>query len=489
MTATTLKRKLVTRRATVWAVLAALAVGLAAAAGLSPGTGEASSHREAPYISTDPEADATDVYAFRNPDEPGTISLIAAYNPLEEPAGGPNFQKFGNDVRYWINIDNDGDAKPDVRYLWDFRSSLRTRDVPLYNTGQVTSLTDPDLNFRQVYDLTRFKDGNRRLIVDNGRVAPPNIGPRSTPNYEANLGSAAVTNGGLDHVAFAGPRDDPFFVDLGSIFDLAGLRPLNEAHALPMDNEPGLDGLSGYNVHAMALKVPISRLTEDSKGPAQTDQPVLGVWATAQRQSMRIFDQGRFRSEGPWKQVSRLGMPLVNEVVIPLGAKDKWNASRPQGDVSNFGAYVTDPVIAQLIPVLYAPSGIEVPPAPRNDLVAAFVTGIPGINKPEGGKPGEMIRLNVSTTPTPFMSQDRLGALAGDGDGFPNGRRLIDDVTDIELRVLAGVLNEDSDFHGSPNNLLTDGVDANDVPFMSAWPYLAPPHGGYSHDHTHQVAP
>jgi hypothetical protein len=489
MTAKGFAIKGLTRKTTVWVALAALAVGLAVAAGLSPGTGRASSHREAPYIATDPEADATDVYAFRDPNAPGTVTLIAAYNPLEEPAGGPNFQKFGNDVRYWLNIDNDGDAKADIRYLWDFRSSLRSRAVPLYNTGQVTSLTDPDLNFRQVYDLTRFRDGNQKVIVDNGRVAPPNIGPRSTPDYEANLGSAAVVDGELGHTAFAGPRDDPFFVDLGSIFDLAGLRPLNEAHVLTMDNEPGLDGLSGYNVHAMALKVPISRLTSDNAGPVQTDQPILGLWATAERRSMQIFDQGKVTSEGPWKQISRLGMPLVNEVVIPLGDKDRWNASKPLRDVANFGAYVTDPVIASLIPVLYAPSGIEVPPAPRNDLVAAFVTGIEGINKPAGGKPGEMIRLNVSTEPTAFASQDRLGALAGQADGFPNGRRLVDDVTDIELRVLAGVLNEDSDFHGAPNNLLTDGVDENDVAFMSEWPYLAAPHGGYSHDHTHQVAP
>jgi hypothetical protein len=462
-------------------------LGLALIAGLSPGTGEASSHREAPYIATDPEADATDVYAFRDTEAPSKVTLIAAYNPMEEPAGGPNFQKFGDDVRYWLNIDNDGDAKSDIRYLFDFRSGRRNGDVPLYNTNQVTTLNDADLNVRQFYDVTRFKGDNGRLIVDDAQVAPPNIGPRSTPDYEANLGSTAVVDGALRHDTFAGPRDDPFFVDLGSVFDLLGLRPLNEAHALTMPNEPGLDGLSGFNVHAFALRVPINKLTADGLGAAGTESPVIGVWTTAERRSMRIFERGKVHDEGPWVQISRLGMPLVNEVVIPLKDKDFWNASKPVGDLANFGEYVTDPIVASLIPVLYAPSGIEVPPAPRNDLVAAFVTGLPGLNQPDNVVPSEMIRLNVSIPSTAPASQNRLGALAGQNDGFPNGRRLGDDVVDIELRALAGVLNEDTDFHGFPNNALTDGVDENDVPFMDTFPYLGSPHSGYDHTHLHNV--
>jgi hypothetical protein len=269
---------------------------------------------------------------------------------------------------------------------------------------------------------------------------------------------------------FAGPRDDPFYVDLGSVFDLLGLRPLNQAHAIPLPTGEGVDDLKGYNVHSIALQVPTASLTANG-------DPVIGVWTETYRRAERVTgSNGTITNRGKWVQVSRLGMPLVNEVVIPLGKKDAFNASKPTGD-SQFLPFVQDPEPSRLIPTLYP--GVKVPPTPRKDLVSIFVTGIDGVNMPKSVKGGEMIRLNTSTPATAIASQNRLGLLAGQMDGFPNGRRLVDDVTDIELRALAGGTPFTADFNVAPNNALTDGVDANDVPFLAAFPYLSTPHQGY----------
>jgi Domain of unknown function (DUF4331) len=444
---------------------------------------EGSSHREAPVISEDPAADNTDTYVFRSPDKPDTVTLVANWVPLEEPAGGPNFNKFGDDVRYRIYIDNDGDATEDVTYEWRFATRIRNPNSFLYNTGQVTSLDDPDLNMRQTYTVARVKNGKRTIIADGVPVPPANIGPRSTPNYEQLAASAIRTVGKAK--LFAGPRDDPFYVDLGSAFDLLGLRPLNQAHRIKLPTANGRDGVGGYNTHTIAIQVPISDLTADGKalsGPTDPDA-TIGVWAASDRRQVRVLRSagGTPYSAGRWVQVSRLGMPLVNEVVIPLGMKDRFNASKPRDD-AQFGQFVLDPEPARLIPVLYP--GVQVPKAPRNDLAAIFLTGIPGLNQPKNVKPAEMIRLNMGIAPTAPAKQNRLGLLAGQQDGFPNGRRLIDDVTDIELRALAGGTPFTPDFNKSPNNILTDGVDRNDRnngQFMSAFPYVNTPHQGYDH--------
>jgi hypothetical protein len=448
--------------------LSIVAASLLAVSGVT--IADASSHREAPLITEDPVADNTDVYAFVAPDAPDSVTLVANWNPLEAPYGGPNFHKFGDDVLYTVKVDNNGDAVEDVSYEFRFTTRIVNPNSFLYNTGPVTSLDDPDLNIRQTYSITEVRNGRSRQLAKGLPVAPANIGPRSTPNYETLANAATQTlNGGIK--VFAGPRDDPFFVDLGSVFDLGGLRPLNQAHAIKLPTADGVDGLQGFNTHSVVIQVPKSMLVKSD--------PVIGVWSETYRRSTRVLrgDGDRPLSSGNWKQVSRLGMPLVNEVVIPLDKKDRFNASSPDRD-ARFGQFVSDPELARLVPQLYP--GVSVPPAPRNsDIVPIFLTGIPGLNQPAKVKPSEMIRLNTSIPPTPFASQDRLGLLSGQKDGFPNGRRLVDDVADIELRAIAGGTPFTPEFNVFPNNALTDGVDGNDLPFLTQFPYLALPHQGY----------
>jgi hypothetical protein len=467
-------------------------VGIALGTGLVLGTvflARASSHREAPLIAADPLADNTDVYAFVSPDATDRVTLIANWIPLEAPAGGPNFYKFGDDVLYRINIDNDGDARDDIVFEFRFTTRIQNRNTFLYNTGPISSLDDPNFNVRQTYSVTRI-DHHRRTLLGADLATPPvNVGRRSTPDYEV-LADAAVHVLSDGSKVFAGQRDDPFFVDLGSVFDLLGLRPFNPAHLIPLPGAPGVDGLKGLNVHTIALQVQKSMLTHD--GSAGTDpgntNSIIGVYSTTLRRRLRVdegHDEGRpgvdeGQGEGhqedneQWVQVSRLGMPLVNEVVIPLGLKDRFNASDPRED-SQFASFVMNPEPARLIPVLYP--GLKVPPAPRSDLVAIFLTGIPGLNQPAKVRPSEMIRLNMAFPPS--GTPDRLGLLAGQNDGFPNGRRLGDDVVDIELRALAGATPFTPAFNVSPNNLLGDGVNQNDRSFLPAFPYVAPPFAGF----------
>lgn len=467
------------RRRIVAAALAACLVATMAALALAPRGSIASSHREAPFIATDPTADGTDLYAFVSPDDPDTVTFVANYNPLEEPAGGPNFHGFGDGVRYQIHIDNDGDAKQDISYQFQFETTIGNGDTFLYNTFPVDSATDPDLNIKQSYSVGRVKDGKRTRLGQNIPVAPANIGPRSTPEYGPITDSAiADLPGGIK--VFAGPRDDPFFVDLGSVFDLGGLRPFNPAHVIPLDAEDGVDGLRGYNVHSIVIQVPKDQLTANGAPADDPGDPdsVIGTWTTSERKSTRVLrSNGSVKERGRWVQVSRLGIPLVNEVLIPLKDKNKWNGSVPSKD-GQFLEYVQDPELGRLIPVLYP--GVTVPDTPRDDLVTVALTGIPNLNQPADVTPSEQLRLNMAIPPTPFAEQDRLGLLAGQTDGFPNGRRLGDDVTDILLRAIAGGYAFTPDFDVAPNNLLGDGVDSNDVPFSSTFPYLAAPHQGYA---------
>jgi Domain of unknown function (DUF4331) len=456
------------------------------------GSLRASSHREAPLISEDPVADNTDVYTFVSPDKPDTVTFVANWIPLEEPAGGPNFYRFGDDVLYQINIDNNGDANDDIVYEFRFKTEIQNPNTFLYNTGPITSLTDPDFNVRQSYSVTRIRYGVRTVLGHDLATPPVNIGPRSTPSY-APLAAAAVHTLPDGSSVFAGQRDDPFFVDLGSIFDLLGLRPFNMAHAIPLPAAAGVDGLKGFNVHTIALQVPKPLLTHDGSAGSDPTNPnsIIGVYSTTWRRRVRVLrsdwdDSGSRDSDDrresfdsrDWVQVSRLGMPLVNEVVIPLADKNKFNASQPRND-HQFLAFVTNPEPAQLIPVLYP--GVSVPTAPRSDLVAIFLTGVPGLNQPPHVTPSEMIRLNMGFAPS--SSPNRLGLLAGQNDGFPNGRRLVDDVVDIELRALAGGTPFTPAFNISPNNVLGDGVDTNDQPFLSVFPYVALPSQGYDRQH------
>jgi hypothetical protein len=454
---------------------------------------DASSHREAPLISGDPRADNTDVYAFVSPDRPETVTMIANYIPLEEPAGGPNFHSFDDTVLYEIHVDNDGDAKEDVTYQFRFRTEIRDPDTFLYNTGPIGGLTDATWNMPQTYDVTEVR-GRRQVTLGANLLTPPvHIGPRSTPAYGSLRASAIQTlPGGLQ--VFAGQADDPFYVDLGSVFDLAGLRPFNPAHVIPLGTGPGVDGVGGFNTHAIAIQVPIERLTRDGQLPTGPDDPeaVLGIYASASRQQLHIKgDPADDKTRGRFVQVSRLANPLINEVVIPLGLKDRWNRSDPSGDDRFLDKYLA-PEVTRLENLLY-PVLDDAPETGRGDLVAVLLTGIPGLNF-TGPRKADLLRLNTGIPPAgPVGSGDRLGALAGDFAGFPNGRRLEDDVVDIELRALACgygpvVGPMVASFCGgngdrTPNNLLGDGVDTNDLPFTTSFPYLAAPHQGYEHDH------
>jgi len=440
----------------------------------------ASSHREAPLISSDPLADNTDVYAFVSPDAPQTVTLIANWIPLEAPGGGPNFYKFGDDVLYRINVDNDGDAKDDIVYEFRFKTRIQNQSTFLYNTGPIASLDDPNFNVRQTYSVTRIDRHGRKVLGANLATPPVNVGERSTPNYDA-LATQAIYTLSDGSKVFAGQADDPFFVDLGSVFDLLGLRPFNAAHVIPLPPAAGVDGLKGLNTHVIALQIDKTLLTHDGSAavdPANTNS-IVGVYSTTLRRRVRLDgdesdNHASGNAEGRWVQVSRLGMPLVNEVVIPLGLKDRFNASDPVDD-AQFASFVLNPEPARLIPVLYP--GLTVPPSPRNDLAAIFLTGIPGLNKPARVTPSEMLRLNMAIPPS--GSPNRLGLLAGQADGFPNGRRLGDDVVDIELRALAGGTPLTPTFNVSPNNLLADGVDQNDKSFLSTFPYVAHPFPGF----------
>jgi Domain of unknown function (DUF4331) len=450
-----------------------------------------SSHREAPEIAKDPVADSTDVYAFVSPDKPGTVTLIANYIPLQSPAGGPNFYEFGDDVLYEIHVDNNGDGQADVSFQFRFRTTVRNPETFLYNTGPIQSLDSPNWNRRQSYDVSMSG-----RTIGTGLACPPcNIGPLSTPDYTA-LAAQAVHQLGGGITVFAGQRAEGFYVDLGAIFDLADLRPFEQLHAtfgLPaLQAAPGVNAANNVNVHSIAIQVPVSALT-------RSGHPTIGVWTTASRQRVRLWDadQGENVNSGPFRQVSRLGNPLVNEVLIPLGHKDQWN-SLPPSDDKRFTAYVTQPGLAALLPVLYPGvfpnlAALVKSAKPRADLEAIFLTGIPagliaGFTNFTGSVLADMLRLNTSVPPTPSAKQSIYGLLGGDAAGFPNGRRVTDDVVAIELRALAGVTYPLIDKNFKPDAAageLTDGLTPASVhaPYLGQFPYLGVPYSGYNEPH------
>jgi hypothetical protein len=465
-------------RALVFLALVAGAVAAATAVlvrGPSPEASQASSHREAPLISQDPVADNTDLYAFVSPDRPDAVTIIANYIPLEQAAGGPNFTSFGDDVRYKINVDNTGDGEEDIVYQVRFRTKTRNPNTFLYNTGTIDSLDDEDWNRPQVYSVTRVKNGTATLLGSNIATPPANVGPRSTPSYAA-LAQTAVTDlpGGVK--VFAGQRDDPFYVDLGSIFDLAGLRPFNNLHDIPLAPEDGVDGVAGFNTHAIAIQIPIAQLT----GPR--GQKTIGIYASAERRKVSVLEDGAVKGSGGWVQVSRLAEPLINEAVIPIGMKDLWNSAEPEDD-AQFVDFYLNPEVTRLENALYDALD-NANETNRQDLASILLTGVPGLNF-TGNKKADLLRLNMEIAPSAPVGQgDRLAVVNGDLAGFPNGRRLEDDVVDIELRAFAEgygpILNSLLGLpNRSPNNLLADGVDGNELTFDIHFPYLATPHQGY----------
>ena len=436
-------------------------------AGLGLAAPQASSHREAPLISQDPLADNTDVYAFVSPNRPDRVTFIANFIPLEAPYGGPNFFKFDDNVLYEIMVDNDGDAVEDLTYQFRFRTDVRNPNTFLYNTGTITSLDSAAWNVRQFYSVT-LQEGPRRrgqgvVLGDNLPTPPVNVGLRSTPNYDA-LATAAVRQLPNDIQVFAGQREDPFFVDL-NVFDLL---------AVPPADTNNQDSLAGFNVHTIAIEVPITHLTSTGLRPNSASDPtaVIGVWSTASRPSVTTRGKGQEKHNAHFVQVSRLGQPLVNEVVIPMGTKDVFNSLEPTEDAAALG-FVTDPEVPKLLAALF---NIQSPPAPRNDLVTIFLTGIPGLNQPPNVRPSEMLRLNVAIPPS--ANPNPLGVLGNDLAGFPNGRRLGDDVVDIALRAMAGATPLTPAFNGGINAILGDGVAANDKTALAVFPFVASPHPG-----------
>ncbi len=447
-----------------------------------------SSHREAPEISKDPVADSTDTYAFVSPDRPDTVTLITNYIPLEDPAGGPNFFEFGDDVLYKINVDHTGDGHADVKYEFRFTTHVRNPNTFLYNTGPIDSITSPNFNRYQTYTVTEVRGGERKVIGRNLLSPPCNIGPRSTPSY-AHLANSAIheLDGGMK--VFAGQRLDGFYVDLGSIFDLADLRPFQNLHLIPSPAMHGVDSLRAFNVHSIAIQVPIRKLTRSGRRPTNpmSRDAVVGVWASALRQKGTLRTHRGVVQSGPFTQVSRLGNPLFNEVIVPMTEKDLWNTRSPAYD-SAFAKYVAHPELAKLIPVLYPGvfphlAGLK---RARADLLAILLTGIPsgiidGFQNYTGSTQADELRLNVAIKPTAHPNIN--GILGGDLAGFPNGRRVSDDIVTIELRAIAGATVPLVDPSYKPDgaaSLVTDGVTPpGNVSYLSRFPYLDHPVSGY----------
>ncbi|HEY3139808.1 MAG TPA: DUF4331 domain-containing protein [Acidimicrobiales bacterium] len=444
-----------------------------------------SSHREAPSISKDPVADNTDTYAFVTPNN--TVAIITSYLPSQAPAGGPNFYEFGDDVTYQVNIDNNGDGRADVIYQFKFTTVNTNPNTFLYNTGPIDSLTSANWNRRQTYTVTKItRQGDVRL-ARNLACPPCNIGPRSTPNY-SDLADAATYSLDSGEKVFAGQRADSFFVDLGSVFDLGTLRPFQNLHLIPTAAADGRDSLAQANVHSIVLEVPIEQLVRGRGAPTDpmAANATIGVWGSAYRQKANVRGASR-RTVGPWMQVSRLGNPLFNEVIVPLAQKDQWNADSPNRD-SRYAQFVAQPELARLLPVLYPGvfpnlAGLT---ADRADLLAILLTGIPsgiipGFQNFTGTTQADMLRLNVAIPPS--SSPSRLGLIGGDLAGFPNGRRLTDDAVTIELRAVAGAtyplvaptytpddavsVIEDGTFNNPGRNLL------------NRFPYIGLPYAGY----------
>jgi hypothetical protein len=469
-----------------------------------------SSHREAPQISKDPVADSTDVYAFVSPDAPDTVTLISNYIPLEGPDGGPNFYEFGDDVLYEINIDNDGDGVANIIFQFEFTTTLRDPSFFLYNVGPITSLTSPNWNRVQTYSLQRVDvPGWRVTPLGTNLPCPPcNVGPLSTPSYAA-LANQAINRVGDDILSFAGQRAEGFYVDLGAIFDLGNLRPFQGDHAgwsgtgLPA-MAAGVNSTDKVNVHSLALQIPIQQLMPWQW--QQNSSNVIGVWATASRQKVKIYEgpSGVISNSGPFVQVSRLGNPLFNEVLIPISLKDAWNAQQPSGD-HQFATYVSTPQLGSLLPSLFPGvfpnlAAFNATNTSRADLLAILLTGIPSTVVPgfagnfTGPTQADMLRLNLSIPPTAPSKFSNLGLIGGDIGGYPNGRRVQDDVATIELRAIAGATlplvdpsyKPDPAAGGISMGLTSGPTDTSAMgkdKYLPNFPYLGTPHSGY-HAHT-----
>jgi len=483
-------------------LLSALIAGLVMSAAFAPA--QASSHREAPFITTSPKVDGTDFYMFRSyeANRAGFVTMIANYQPFQDPQGGPNFFQFDANALYEIHVDNNGDGKEDVTFQLRFKNTSKKAaltvggksvPIPLMYSGPISGVNPASLNVRETYTVDMVKGdrrtGTRTRLANAAGVTEfdkpiDNVGDKtfgSATGYETyanqHIYDIVIPGCGAGRV-FVGQRKEPFYIAVGKIFDLFNLNPLGAETGQKND-------LEMKNVSSIALEVPIACL-------ATATEPVIGGYTTASVRQGRLINptpasglNNATKEGGAWSQVSRLGMPLVNEVIIGLDDKDRFNTSKPSGD-AQFLTYVTNPafpaVIESLFPTAKAPTNF-----PRTDLVAAFLTGITGLNKPANAVPSEMLRLNTSIAATPLAGQSPLGVAAGDNAGFPNGRRPGDDVVDLSVRVAMGalcVLTTTTDKFAvgcKPTDApaggaaLTDGVRKSAVDFKAGFPYLNTP--------------
>ncbi len=481
------------------------AMALAIAA-LAP-TVWASSHREAPFISGSPKLDATDLYMFRSYEtgRQNFVTILANYIPFQDPQGGPNFHMFSPEGLYEIHVDNNGDAVEDITFQFRFTNTSKATaltigtksvKIPLINSGVVAGVNPAALNVRETFTIDVVRGGRRtgRTSVTNAVGGATvfdkpvdNIGDKS---FGSATGYATYANQHIYDVTipgcgtpgrvFVGQRKEPFYIAVGRAFDLFNLNPLG-AEVGGNNND-----LEGKNVSTLAMELPISCLTAGT-------ETVIGAFTTASLRQGRLLDGspatglGKVaRSGGAWTQVSRLGMPLVNELIIGIDDKDKFNASKPRNDAANFADYVTNPVLPALIQTLF-PAALAPTNFPRTDLVTVFLKGISGLNQPANVVQAEMLRLNTSTAVTAAAAQNPLGVAAGDNAGYPNGRRPADDVVDLSLRVSMGALCV---LTGATDTLrvgcrpgdapagglaLTDSVRKTSVNFGVTFPYLTTP--------------
>jgi len=450
--------------------IAAVALAVIVAASIATG----SSHREAPNIMLDPAADNTDTYAFTAKDAPDALTVVANWVPGGNPANGPNFFRFDDRARYYINIDNTGDGKADIRDRYTFRTEVSDRSY-LYGQPGVQSFEDPKLQQRARYSIVRefFRNGRRTKVRTLARglpVAPSNTGPKTFPDYAKVAREAIRTVGGMK--VFVGQRDDAFFIDLGTAFDNLNVR-------LGTGNTGGgTDTQAGTSIQTITVQIPEAQVTRDRKAVSGPDaaNATVGVWASTERRKLEVtnadFDN-TLRSSGSWVQVSRLGVALLNELFPPAGFKDSFNRRTPDTDAARIQRFVLEPELARQLNGLTNPPGaLNAPEKDRTDLVMALLTGMPGLNQIDKSNPRPTDTLKINLGVAPAQTPNRFGVIGGDNAGFPNGRRLEDDVVDIILQLAGGFLKG--------NKLpVGDGVDRDDKPFLDTFPYQSQPDSGF----------
>jgi hypothetical protein len=455
----------------------------------------ASSHREAPISALDHSADVTDWYAFVSYDHPDRVTMILNVDGLLEPANGPNYFPFDPNVRYEMKVDNNHDGVEDITFQFRFNTQIRQPGLFTGFVGgiagipPITSLDgagSEGLSLRQTYTVTMIKDG-KTIDLNNGRTlyaVPSNVGPLTMPKYQDLFNQGIYDLGGGVRV-FAGTVDDVFYIDLGAAFDSLNFRMgvggiLTPAVDADDTHNYAPDTVAGFNVNTIVVEVPITMLTVDGKiHQAGDKEAVIGTYGATSRQ--RIIVRRAGQTEAQWRQVNREGNPLINELIIGTGSKDRFSTDEPEHD-AQFANFFLDPLLAK---VFSAVLNIQVPTAPRTDLLplVQYMAPIcPGCGPQDAGPVADLLRLNTGIPPTPVGKQKRLGFLAGDLAGFPQGRRPVDDAVDIASRAVAGILADPVKY----GTRIGDGVNTNEDAFAVTFPYVTPAHSGRD---SHHVGP